>query len=179
MSHALMTKGKGFYSHVSLRRGKVQNKPDRNKLECIGWINRNDWSNKSKWLVESIEMIGRINQTRSKSIEVIDRTIEVNRTQSKIYIFFRLWLISIVWSINLIVWSINSIVRSVTSIEFDRFDRSIRPINSIAFDWVRSIRSTIEFDCVQLTSPGFSTTGLFWFYFANWQLNESPTLAWH
>ena len=32
-------------------------------------------------------MIGRINQTWSKTIEVIDQTIKVNQTQSKIFIF--------------------------------------------------------------------------------------------
>ena len=107
-------------------------------------------------MVESNEMIGRINQTQSKSIKVIDRTIEVNRTQSKIYIFFRLWLISIVRSINSIVRS-SSIDHFDCSIDHFDWVQSIRTINSIAFDWVRSIRSTIEFDCVRLTSPGIQS----------------------
>ena len=92
-----------------------------------------DWFDRSVRLVsiefDRFEAIGRINQTRSKSIE----------TKSKIYIFFLLWLISIVWSISLIV-------RSISSIEFNRFHQSVRLVliefnrfdwqsNSIVFNW--------------------------------------------
>ena len=89
--------------------------------------------NQLNLLIESTEMIGQINRTRSKSIEVIDRTIEVNRTQSKIYIFSNFdWFRLFDRSIRLFDRFDRSIRSS--SIEFDRFDQQS---NSIVFDWQR------------------------------------------
>ena len=81
--------------------------------------------------VKSIEMIGGINRTRSKSIEVIDRTFKVNWTQSKIWFNF---VISIVWSINSIVPLFDRSIQFFDCL-IDQFNSSIDLTNQ--FDWVR------------------------------------------
>ena len=98
-------------------------------IEMIGRINRNDWSNQLKWLVESIKMIGRINRNdwlnQSNPIEVNQSDWSDDRSQSN---------------------PIEDLHFFPTLIDFDcsidHFDwvRSIRPINLIEFNWVRSIR---------------------------------------
>ena len=108
------------------------------------------WLNQSKWLVKSIEMIGWINRNDSSNRL---NPIEVNWSdwsddRSQLNPIENLHFFPTLIDFDCLIDQFDCSI--------DHFDwvRSIRPINSIAFDWVRSIRSTIEFDCVRLTSPG-------------------------
>ena len=139
-----------FIQPCHITKGEVQNEPDRNQLKCIGWINRIDWPNQLKWLVESIEMISWINRNdwsnQLNPIEVNPSDWSDDRSQSNQIedLHFFQALIDFDCSIDQFDCSIN---------HFD-WVRSIRPINSIEFDWVWWIHLTIKFDCVWLTCPG-------------------------
>ena len=150
-----LRRGKIFYTTVSYYEGKGFFQPRAPVFQALFTLlmDAREFQSSIDWSNQSIPI--EVNQTRSKSIKP-DRSqsnpIEVNQTrsksikpdqsQSKIYIFFQ-FLIDFDCLINQFDRPIDQFDRPI-----DQFDcvRLIRPITSIEFDWVRSIRSSIEFD---------------------------------
>ena len=179
ISHALVTKGKGFsYTAMSHSVGESTKRTRSKPIKMY-------WSNQSKWLVESIEMIGLINRNdwlNQSNLIKFNRSDWLDyRTQSnpiEDLHFFQLLLISIVYrSIQLFDWSLRLSLIDLTN-QFDRVRLSLIDSMTSPGLW-KSLRVLPHIDnCSQLWSPSKisdPTTGITSKVLPD-SLNRIPTL---